>query len=121
MAKKILLVDDSATTLLMERMVLRGQPYDLLTASNGREAVDRAVLERPDLVLMDVIMPEMSGFEACREMRSQPSLRAVPIIMVTTRSEEVSVETGYLSGCTDYITKPINGAELITKVRSFLG
>jgi CheY-like chemotaxis protein len=119
--KKILIVDDSATTLMMEQMVLRGQPFNVITARNGREAIDRAAAEKPDVILMDVVMPEMNGFEACRRIRQEPELRTVPIIMVTTRGEEQSMETGFQSGCTDYITKPINGAELLTKVRSYLG
>ena len=118
--KKILLVDDSATTLMMEQMVLRGQSYQIVTASNGREAVATAAIEQPDLILLDVIMPEMNGFEACRRIRQQEATKNVPIIMVTTKGEEQNVETGFESGCSDYITKPINGAELLTKVRSYL-
>ena len=118
--KKILLVDDSATTLMMEQMVLRGEAYTIVTAKNGREAVAVAAAERPDLILLDVVMPEMNGFEACRRIRQQEATRRVPIIMVTTKGEEQNVETGFESGCSDYITKPINGAELLTKVRSYL-
>lgn len=118
--KKILLVDDSATTLMMEQMVLRGQPYQIVTAKNGREAVTTAAAENPDLILLDVVMPEMNGFEACRSIRQSPASRTVPIIMVTTKGEEHNVETGFRSGCSDYITKPINGAELLTKVRTWL-
>ena len=118
--KKILLVDDSATTLMMEQMVLRGQAYQIVTAKNGREAVAAAEREKPDLILLDVVMPEMNGFEACRRIRQQEATRNVPIIMVTTKGEEQNVETGFASGCNDYITKPINGAELLTKVRGFL-
>ncbi len=118
--KKILLVDDSATTLMMEQMVLRAQPYTIVTAKNGREAIASAATEKPDLILLDVVMPEMNGFEACRRIRQQPATRTVPIIMVTTRGEEQSIESGFESGCSDYITKPINGAELLTKIRGFL-
>jgi PleD family two-component response regulator len=118
--KKILLVDDSATTLMMEQMVLRGQPYDIVTAKNGREAVANASIYNPYLILLDVIMPEMNGFEACRAIRQNDATKAVPIIMVTTKGEEANVETGFEAGCSDYITKPINGAELLMKVRSYL-
>jgi DNA-binding response OmpR family regulator len=118
--KKILLVDDSATTLMMEQMVLRGQSYQIVTAKNGREAVAAAEREKPDLILLDVVMPEMNGFEACRRIREQDATANVPIIMVTTKGEEQNVETGFESGCSDYITKPINGAELLTKVRGYL-
>ena len=118
--KKILLVDDSATTLMMEQMVLRGQAYQIVTAKNGREAVAVAATEKPDLILMDVVMPEMNGFEAVRNIRMDAASRNIPIIMVTTKGEEHHVETGYQSGCSDYITKPINGPELLTKVRTWL-
>lgn len=118
--KKILLADDSATTRMMEQMVLRGEAYQVITAANGREAVEMAVNHNPDLILLDVIMPEMDGFEACRRIRMNDSTKQTPIIMVTTRGEEGNVETGFQSGCTDYITKPIHGVELLTKVRDLL-
>ena len=118
--KTILLVDDSITTLMMEQMVLRTQPYKLITARNGREAVEKSAAERPDLILLDVMMPEMNGFEACRRIRENHSTVHTPIIMVTTRGEENSVETGFQNGCNDYITKPINGTELLAKVRALL-
>ncbi len=119
--KKILLVDDSSTVLLMEKMILSKSPYQLVTASDGQEGFDRAVAERPDLILLDVVMPRMDGFEVCRRLRERDEMRAVPVIMVTTRGEMKNVETGYQSGCTDYITKPINGLELLSKVKNYLG
>ena len=119
--KKILLVDDSSTVLLMEKMILSKSPYDLVTASDGQEGLDKAVAERPDLILLDVVMPRMDGFEVCRRIRQRDEMRGVPVIMVTTRGELTSVETGYQSGCTDYITKPINGLELLSKVKNYLG
>jgi DNA-binding response OmpR family regulator len=119
--KKILLVDDSSTVLLMEKMILSKSEYDVVTARDGIEGVDKARAERPDLILMDVVMPRMDGFEAVRKLREDDATRAIPVIMVTTRGELQSVETGYASGCSDYVTKPINGLELLTKVRSCLG
>jgi two-component system, OmpR family, alkaline phosphatase synthesis response regulator PhoP len=118
--KKILLVDDSITTLMMEQMVLRPHAYDIVTAKNGREAVATAAREIPDLILLDVVMPEMNGFEACRQIRQDSATSGIPIIMVTTKGEEHNVETGFQSGCSDYITKPINGSELVQKVRTWL-
>jgi DNA-binding response OmpR family regulator len=118
--KKILLVDDSNTILMMERMILTKGPYELLTATNGEEAVEKALREQPDLILMDVVMPKMNGFEACRRIRSEDSTKDTPIIMVTTRGEVQNVETGFQAGCNDYVTKPINGAELMAKLKTFL-
>jgi CheY-like chemotaxis protein len=119
--KKILLVDDSRTSLFMEQMVLKKGPYDVITASNGLEGVSKAESERPDLILMDVIMPKMTGFEAVRELRARESTRDIPVIMVTTRGEGDNVEIGFASGCTDYLTKPIDAIALLAKVRDHLG
>ncbi len=119
--KKILLVDDADTVLMVERMVLSKGPYEVVTAKDGKEGVAKAETERPDLILMDVVMPNMNGFEACRRLREKEATRAIPIIMVTTRAEAENMQTGFESGCTDYVTKPINGAELLAKVRSCLG
>jgi DNA-binding response OmpR family regulator len=119
--KKILLVDDSSTVLLMERMILSKSEYDVVTARDGVEGLEKARAERPDLILMDVVMPRMDGFEAVKQLRAEDATRAIPVIMVTTRGELTSVEAGYASGCNDYVTKPINGLELLAKVRSCLG
>lgn len=121
MKKKILLVDDSHTVLLMERMILAKLPFDLITASSGEEAVAKAGTEVPDLILMDVVMPKMNGFEAVAAIRQREATRRTPIIMVTTRGESDNVEKGFVAGCSEYVTKPINSLELLTKVRSCLG
>lgn len=118
--KKILCVDDSPTVLMMERIILHKHAYELITASNGEEAVQRATSEQPDLILMDVIMPKMNGIEACLRIRNAEVSRAVPIIMVTTRGEEENVRQAFANGCNDYVTKPINGVELLTKLRNLL-
>jgi DNA-binding response OmpR family regulator len=119
--KKILLVDDSNTILMMEKFILRNGPYEILTATNGEEGVLKAAEQMPDLILLDVIMPKMGGFEACRLLRTTRATSEIPIIMVTTRGEAANVEAGWANGCTDYVTKPINSIELLAKVRSFLG
>lgn len=119
--KRILLVDDSETSLLMARMILSKANYDILVAKDGQQGVDAAVRERPDLVLLDVVMPRMNGFEACAKLKAQKETEAIPVIMVTTRGEESSVETGFASGAADYVTKPVNGLELLSKVRNLLG
>jgi CheY-like chemotaxis protein len=122
MAKKVLLVDDSTTTLMMEEMILKQRTaYETVTAKDGLDAIARAVEETPDLVLMDVVMPRMNGFEACKRMRLENSLKNTPIILVTTRGEEEYVEAGFQSGCNDYITKPINSSELVNLLHSYLG
>jgi DNA-binding response OmpR family regulator len=119
--KKILLVDDAETILMMERMILNKAGYELITAKDGQEAVTKATTEHPDLILMDVVMPKMNGFEACKQLRGHDTTKTIPIIMVTTRGEAENVESGFESGCDDYITKPINGLEVLSKVKSALG
>lgn len=118
--KKILLVDDSSTILMIERTILTKGPYDLITAKDGEEAVEKALAERPDLILMDVVMPKMNGFDACRRIREEEAIGGTPIIMVTTRGEGENVETGFQNGCNDYVTKPINAPELMAKLRNYL-
>ena len=119
--KKILLADDSTTALMMEQAILAKGAYDVVVARDGRAAVQLAVDEAPDLIVLDVVMPRMDGFEACRELRRLEATRTTPIIMVTTRGEPQNIETGYEAGCSDYVTKPINGPELVSKVRDLLG
>lgn len=121
MSRKILLVDDSATVLMMERMILAAERVELITAKNGIEAQQMAKLEHPDLILMDIVMPELNGLEACKAIRQDPETRDIPIILVTTRGEADSIQQGYDNGCNDYITKPVNSSELLRKVRNYLG
>ena len=121
MPPKILIVDDSNTTLLMEEMLLKKYTnFDVVLARDGQEAVRKALAEQPSLILMDVVMPKMGGFAACREMRRQEKLRDVPIILVTSRGEPDYVETGFECGCNDYLTKPIDSNELIQMVNGYL-
>ena len=121
MARKILLVDDSATVLMMQRMILASARFQVVTAANGEEAHARARSEQPDLILMDIVMPKMTGIQACRAIKQDPTTSHIPVIMVTTRGEAESMEAGYSSGCNDYVTKPIHSAELLSKIRNLLG
>ena len=121
MPRKVLLVDDSATVLMMERMILAAERFEIVTASNGQEAHEVAKRELPDLILMDIVMPRMSGLEACKAIRKDPATRHIPIILVTTRGEANSMEQGYENGCNDYVTKPVNSTELLSKIRNILG
>jgi CheY-like chemotaxis protein len=121
MSAKILLVDDSNTSLLMLEMLFKQHTeHSVILARNGAEAVARAISDHPDMILMDVVMPKMDGFEACRQIREQESLQGVPIILVTSRGEPCNVESGFESGCNDYLTKPINAGELIELVNEYL-
>lgn len=117
--KRILIVDDSSTALMMEEVML-GQRYEILKATDGTEALKAAVRELPDLILLDVVMPKMDGFEVCRVLRGIEVTRLIPIIMVTTRGEGKNVEAGFASGANDYVTKPINQRELLSKIERYL-
>jgi DNA-binding response OmpR family regulator len=120
MKKKILLVDDSGTILMMEKMILSREPYQLVTAKDGQEAVEKALAERPDLILLDVVMPHLTGFEVLKRLRAEEATKSTPIIMVTTRGESENIDTAFAAGCTDYVTKPIESSDLLSKIRSHL-
>lgn len=117
---RILVVDDSRTSLFMETMILRKHHYEVITASDGVEAVDKAAMEQPDLVLMDVVMPHMTGLEACAELRRRPDTRQIPVILCTTRGEIDNVEEGFEAGCDDYLMKPVKGLDVLLKVAACL-
>lgn len=119
--KKVLIVDDAKTVLLVEQMMLKDAGYDVVMAHDGEEALAAASREHPDLIVLDVIMPRMNGFETCRRLREREETKRVPIIMVTTHGKALNVEIGFRAGCTDYLTKPFNAAQLLTTVRHHLG
>ncbi len=119
--KKILLVDDSRIVLRVEQLVLSRGPYELLMARDGSEALAQAEAERPDLILMDLVMPRMDGLQAVRRLRANEATRLIPVIMVTTLGEADSMEAGFEAGCSDYVTKPIEATLLLAKVRDHLG
>jgi len=121
MKKKVLLVDDSNTVILMERMILTKGPYDIIVARDGVEGIAKAKSEKPDVILLDVMMPNMDGLTACAKLRADAETAHIPIVMVTTRGEEQNIETAFRNGCTDYVTKPISGIELLTKLSNILG
>ncbi|MBN2371279.1 MAG: response regulator [Vicinamibacteria bacterium] len=118
--KKILIVDDSATVVLMEKTILANGNFDVSVANDGVQALDSIATNRPDLVLMDVVMPNMDGYETVKRLRADPATRDMPIIMVTTKGETEHRDKGLKIGCNDYITKPINASELLAKIRALV-
>lgn len=118
--KKVLLVEDSATVLLLHQGMLMELGYEAVTARNGLEALARAEAERPDLIFLDVVMPHLDGLETCRALRTREPTRHTPIILCSTRSEPRSVQAGFDSGCSDYLAKPFDGAELTALLRRYL-
>lgn len=91
-----------------------------IAASDGQEALAKVESERPDLILLDIMMPRMSGYEVCKKLKSDPQTRDIPIIMVTALHETGDIERGVEAGTNDFITKPVNRTDLLTRVRSLL-
>jgi EAL domain-containing protein (putative c-di-GMP-specific phosphodiesterase class I)/DNA-binding response OmpR family regulator len=119
-AEKILIVDDDEDILLIVHTILASAGYSPFTARNGREAVDMAVDLKPDLILLDVMMPELSGWEVCTTLKNSPETRQVPIAMLTVKSEIRDLITGMQVGADDYITKPFTRRKLLATVRRLL-
>ena len=117
MPAKILVADDEPNIVRLLRLYLRNEGYDIVAASDGREALDRFHSESPDLVLLDLMMPELGGFEVCSEIRKVSS---VPVLMLTARSEDVDKIVGLEMGADDYITKPFNPREVVARVKAAL-
>lgn len=120
MASKILIVDDTETMRLYEHMLLSGQGYELDMAENGLEALEKIKENKPDLVLLDIMMPQMNGIECCRQIKSDDETREIKVVMVTTKSEYEKVKEAFAAGCDDYVTKPINRVELLSKLKELL-
>jgi two-component system, cell cycle response regulator len=105
---------------MAQQAIVRAAGYEISTAEDAEKGIALARAERPDLVLLDVMMPGMDGFTACQALRGYPETRLLPIIMVTSEREEGSVETGFVCGCSDYVLKPIDPIELLAKIENFL-
>jgi CheY-like chemotaxis protein len=116
MGRQILIVDDSDTSLQVLRRHLQDEPFDVLTAKDGAAGVRLARERRPDLILMDLIMPRLDGLNAVRELKRTLDTRDIPVIMVTTRDDPEQVERSYSVGCSDYVTKPVDRGELLSKI-----
>jgi two-component system alkaline phosphatase synthesis response regulator PhoP len=117
---KILLVDDEKDILEIVGYNLSQEGYQISTASNGREAIAKAKKELPQLIILDVMMPEMDGIEACENIRKIPELQDTIITFLTARSEDYSQVAGFDAGADDYITKPIKPKVLVSKVKALL-
>ncbi len=117
---KILLVDDEPDILEIVGYNLSSEGYTVITAENGKQAIKKAKKELPHLVILDVMMPEMDGMEACEKMRNTPELAETIITFLTARGEDYSQVAGFDAGADDYITKPIKPKVLISKVKALL-
>lgn len=118
---KILIVDDNAQNLeLLEAYMEELPEVQTMTATNGLDALDRVASDRPDLILLDIMMPKMSGFEVCKQLKADPETRDIPVIMVTALGELSDIERARECGTDEFISKPVNRQELATRVRDLL-
>ena len=120
MAEKILVVDDDVETLRLVGLMLQRQGYEIVAASNGGQAITSAKTEAPDLILLDVMMPDMDGFEVTRQLRGDPQTANIPILMFTAKGQVDDKVAGYEAGVDDYLTKPTHPAELSAHVKVLL-
>jgi DNA-binding response OmpR family regulator len=121
MAARILAVDDSPTILEMIKAILIAGGYDVITAADGQEALSAARAEKPDLILLDVMLPKLDGYRVCRLLKFDQNYKHIPIIMLTAKTEEQSMATGLRTGADQYLTKPIEPERLLSAVADELG
>jgi DNA-binding response OmpR family regulator len=117
---KILIAEDEPDIRELVTFMLRFAGYEVVAASNGEDAVLTASRELPDLVLLDVRMPRMTGYDACRLMRANPDLRNVPVVFLSAKGQEAEIRSGLEAGAEEYLLKPFSPMELTNRVRSIL-
>lgn len=117
---KILIIDDDVNALKLLGYTLRKAGYEILVAQNGFEGIDKAVAHQPDLIVSDLMMPRMDGYEVTRQIRSNPATQHTPIIMLTAKSQVQDKVAGFEAGANDYVTKPVMPAELIARIKAQL-
>ena len=117
--RKVLVVDDSKTELLYLTDLLQKKGMQVRTAENGEEALRRLAEDKPDLILMDVVMPGQNGFQLTRSITRDPLYADVPVIMCTSKNQETDRVWGMRQGARDYIVKPVDGDELLAKIKAF--
>lgn len=121
MSKKVLIVDDEPNILVSVEFLMQREGHEVATAADGQEAIDLLGEFRPDLMILDVMMPRKNGFEVCAEVRADARLSAMPILMLTAKGREAEMKKGLSLGADAYITKPFSTHELVLKVNELLG
>jgi DNA-binding response OmpR family regulator len=120
MANKILIADDEQNIVISLEFLMKREGYEVVIAHDGEEAIEKIRNELPDLVLLDVMMPKKSGFEVCQEVKSDPELQSVRILMLTAKGRDTEVAKGLALGADAYMTKPFATKELVARVQSML-
>ncbi|MBN2347221.1 MAG: hybrid sensor histidine kinase/response regulator [Bacteroidales bacterium] len=118
--KSILIVDDVAKNIQVIAGFLKGKNYNLNFAQNGAEAIQHALNQNFDLILLDIMMPEMDGFDVCKKLKSNKKTKDIPVIFITAKTDDDSISKGFEFGGVDYITKPFNAAELVARIKTHL-
>lgn len=121
MSKSILIVDDEPNIVISLEFLLQREGYAVMVAGDGEAALKMVQEERPDLVLLDVMLPVKNGFVVCQEIRAQPALAAVKILMLTAKGRDTEMQKGMALGADAYMTKPFATKDLVAKVRELLG
>ena len=116
----ILIVDDSPTELHLFQGMLEKAGFETLVADSGEEGIRQATNARPDLILMDVVMPGMNGFQATRKLTKDPRTASIPVIMVTTKDQETDKIWGMRQGATEYLVKPVEAKELVARINAVM-
>ena len=120
MAKYVLIVDDAPNIVLSLEFLMKKEGYEVRSVSNGVEAMAAIAEKIPDLILLDVMMPQKDGYEVCQELRGKPAWQDIKILMLTAKGRDVEREKGLALGADDYVTKPFSTQELVEKVKSLL-
>jgi len=120
MSKKVLIVDDEPNIVISLEFLMKKEGYEVTVARDGQEAVERIQADRPDLVVLDVMMPKMNGFEVCATIRKDPNFGSVRILMLTAKGREAEVKKGLSLGADDYMPKPFSTHELVDKAKCLL-
>ena len=121
MAYKILVVDDEPPIVRLMEFILARQGHEMLVAVNGEEALEKVRAHKPDLVLLDIMMPRIDGYEVARTLRADPDTAALPIIMLSAKAQEEDIQKGLDIGVNEYITKPFSPEQLVHVVSNYLG
>ena len=117
---KILVVDDEINITQILEFSIGAEGYEVITAANGEEAIDKARREQPNLIILDVMMPRIDGYEACRILKSNPLTKNIPVVLLTAKGREIDRRLGYEVGATDYIIKPFSPNKLIERIHELL-
>jgi len=121
MGKRILVVDDDPTSLKLLDLILNKEGYQVMTASNGLEALRKARLESPDLLILDVMLPGFDGFEICHRLRTEPATATMPIMMLSSKQQKSDQDAASKVGANAFLAKPVDRTALLTKVTELLG